>query len=702
MLSQLEQLMGLPKHPRQDRAHSSHRLPNAPQQSVGADLPVSAVVEGQSAAIRGVTLVYRVNYGSESSLPMAATPAISNGYGAVIPAAAFKAGDLVRWYVQASDSGGNLSRAPPANSSKDGRLYYGTVIRDPSVSGSLPIMYWFTNEPTRSTTQDGANGSAVYFLDRFYDNLFVKRKGVTSLSWPKPKLKFSMNTAEFVLREPPQSLNELPVKKFELNSIWWEPGQMSYMREYTGYEVMRQLGIPTPIYYYIVVYQNGQYYGLHTLVEVPDSRWLKRVGLDPNSILIESKSGDLGNLRWDVSEDQLQYYYDLKESTADNVTVYSHLSGLTRGIAGAGALPRSRWPFDFLDLPEVINYMAAATMLLYQDRCTKNWYIYQDNSTGTWSLLPHDLKTSLGADRGLHGTPAPDYCILECEQWNSPLYCDRNHPQDLPASKESPWNSITTQSLTGRRLLQQLLPAPSGAAYVDENLTQEGPTKTGAAGTFNYLIDIILTVPATRVAYLRRLRSVTDQFHGSGRLLQIVTDTYNLIRAEAKRDNQKWNAGDIDMGYEQLMTEQIPIRKDQLLGMYGPTGTTPLLPDSQPTDPGLVFGRLDSASPAPQQFVEVVNPTQAAVDVSGWKLAGTSSNPLRPGTVIPPLGRLILTPDLNGFGQRSNSPTRGQGLLVQAALAGPLPSSAASLTLLDGSGNTVVAPSAGISSSVAG
>ena len=44
-----------------------------------------------------------------------------------------------------------------------------------------------------ATSPAGANGSCVYFLDRFYDNVHVERKGVTSLNWPKPKLKFSFN-----------------------------------------------------------------------------------------------------------------------------------------------------------------------------------------------------------------------------------------------------------------------------------------------------------------------------------------------------------------------------------------------------------------------------------------------------------------------------------------------------------------------------
>ena len=43
--------------------------------------------------------------------------------------------------------------------------------------------------------------------------------------------------------------------------------------------------------------------------------------------------------------------------------------------------------------------------------------------------LAEDLKSALGADSGLGGAPATDYCVLECEQWNSPLYCDHNHTQ---------------------------------------------------------------------------------------------------------------------------------------------------------------------------------------------------------------------------------------------------------------------------------
>lgn len=44
-------------------------------------------------------------------------------------------------------------------------------------------------------------------------------------------------------------------------------------------------------------------------------------------------------------------------------------------------------------------------------------------------LANFPLVAGFGTDRGLGGKPAPDYCILECEQWNSPL-CKQQPAQD--------------------------------------------------------------------------------------------------------------------------------------------------------------------------------------------------------------------------------------------------------------------------------
>jgi hypothetical protein len=171
-------------------------------------------------------------------------------------------------------------------------------------------------------------------------------------------------------------------------------------------------------------------------------------------------------------------------------------------------------------------------------------------------------------------------------QWNSPLYCDHSHPQDL--SVKTPWGLITTQlnfgqagaASAGRKLLQSAaangagpgpgsgttpgtaangaaapgLPLPANssiAADYDADQTKKGPTATGAPGTYNYMVDAILAVPRTRAMYARRVRTLMDAFIPTGRLQDLATAEYTKIKAAAKRDNAKWgNPGDPDRGYQ--------------------------------------------------------------------------------------------------------------------------------------------------------
>lgn len=79
--------------------------------------------------------------------------------------------------------------------------------------------------------------------------------------------------------------------------------------------------------------------------------------------------------------------------------------------------------------PQVINEMAVQTMILNQDRLTKNFYVFQDPRTLEWSRFAWDLEDTFTINSVLGGAPPTDYCILECEQWNSPLFGDSNHPQ---------------------------------------------------------------------------------------------------------------------------------------------------------------------------------------------------------------------------------------------------------------------------------
>ena len=65
---------------------------------------------------------------------------------------------------------------------------------------------------------------------------------------------------------------------------------------------------------------------------------------------------------------------------------------------------------SFLPL-QVINQMAAQTLILNQDRCTKNFYIYFDHVEAQWSMFPWDPESggwvmSAGQGQGDRGAGA--------------------------------------------------------------------------------------------------------------------------------------------------------------------------------------------------------------------------------------------------------------------------------------------------------
>lgn len=172
--------------------------------------------------------------------------------------------------------------------------------------------------------------------------------------------------------------------------------------------------------------------------------------------------------------------------------------------------------------------------------------------------------------------------------------------------------------------------------------------------TDNYLIDAILDVPRTRQMYMRRLRTLMDAFQATGRLQvsgwcccgcavpcgaepcggrcsiaesacvgahpptrlatlhlpplplqQIITDMYNTIRDEAKRDAAKWqNPGGAGMVGHSLL----------LLGPVssGPTQSPLLLPVHPRPWP---CQRMTPSHPQPLPLPPQVTPTAAT---SSW------------------------------------------------------------------------------------
>jgi phage tail protein X len=96
------------------------------------------------------------------------------------------------------------------------------------------------------------------------------------------------------------------------------------------------------------------------------------------------------------------------------------------------------------------------------------------------------------------------------------------------------------------------------------------------------------------------------------------------------------------------------------------------IPPAQAADARVEFGKLHGAGTPAEHYLEIVNPGERSVDISGWKISGSIKHTFKAGTVVLPGGRLYLSPDVRAFRSRPVSPTGGETHFVQGNYSGQL------------------------------
>ena len=117
------------------------------------------------------------------------------------------------------------------------------------------------------------------------------------------------------------------------------------------------------------------------------------------------------------------------------------------------------------------------------------------------------------------------YCVQSCEWWNSPFFCDANHPQDI---------------------------------------FHEGDGRS----TWNHLVNAVLVSGEARTDYLREVKRLLHHLHYSGWLETEARTLADRIRGDARRDADAWDRGDMDRGLEALV-RQMRDRRTILTDNYG-------------------------------------------------------------------------------------------------------------------------------------
>lgn len=329
-------------------------------------------------------LHYRIMYGGEVSLVM-----LDNGSGpdqvagdgvftAQIPGAALVAGQMVRWYVTASDSLTVETRSPRFLDQLDSPEYYGTIVNDSTITTDLQVMHWFLANEAAASTNAGTRVSL--FVDgEFYDNVRVDSHGQSTRGsdFPKKSFDFDANSAnKFQIWDGNDRVSD-----FNLLTNY---ADQTKLRNTLTYDLFAQADHGHHLAHPVMVYRNGGFYGLFDLVEEGDSEYLERLGIDPENPLYKVNNR-LDSAFTNVEKKSREY-----EDHSDFQEVVTAVTTLTGDAA-------TTWDFDNLDIAALINYLAIHNVAQSHDFGHKNMYWVRDTTgTGLWSALPWDQDLSLG------------------------------------------------------------------------------------------------------------------------------------------------------------------------------------------------------------------------------------------------------------------------------------------------------------------
>jgi len=604
------------------------------------DIVVTAGITRTFAAVAQVTLNYRVMYGAVITIPMLDDGQHGDGaaqdgiYGATIPASASNPGQMVRWYVRATDTQGQSLRLPAFSDPVNSPEYFGTVIFLPQTN-NLSVLHWFMQNPASADSDAGTRGS-LFYLGQFYDNIAADLHGQSSRGFPKHSYDISFNTGY------PFSYDLKAAPVHGINLLTTYPDK-AHMRNMLSYGVYHDSGSP---YYYVIpvrVQLNGQFYGDWDIVENGDEHFLERIGKDPNGALYKMYSTFTSPTTDVVIGSGIAEKKTRKdEGNAD-------LVDLMNGVRLTGT-SRVNYVYDNLNIPEMVNFLAAKIITGDIDCCHKNYYFYRDTEgTGEWEGFPWDVDLSFG------------------RVWNA---------------TDNYWDP---------------------ALY---------PATTLDIGNNNGVFSVIISGTAqTRLMYLRRIRTLMDQLLGSPNTplpnFEGQIDKWTqLIAPDAALDAIAWpfastwgngfGAGSptstcctqsMPQAALDLKISYLPQRRAYLFNTLAST-----LPPPQPTN---TFVQIRSLEYSPtngnqaQEYIELFNTNTYAVDISGWKISGAVDFTFQAGVVIPPATSLYVSPDVRSWLARTTGPGGGRGLFVQGNYQGQLSARGETVLLADNTGRQV-------------
>jgi hypothetical protein len=147
------------------------------------------------------------------------------------------------------------------------------------------------------------------------------------------------------------------------------------------------------------------------------------------------------------------------------------------------------------------------------------------------------------------------------------------------------------------------------------------------------LMTGLLAVPQWRDMYFRRLRTLVNDILATGRMEAVYDARVGPAQPVIVLDYSAWPyPGSPNYAtFRQGLFSSIQARRTAF-------ASDARVPGNQPAVPNMVINEIQHspASGDTAEFVELYNPNSAAIDLSGWTIAGAINVSIQPGTVILP------------------------------------------------------------------
>jgi len=226
--------------------------------------------------------------------------------------------------------------------------------------------------------------ASITFNGVTLDSVAIRTKGGSSLSSvarsTSDRYSFKIDINEYV-----DGQKFFGLKKFTLQNSYNDP---SYMREVIAYDLLDEMGVPSPEHAYVNFYVNGELFGFYLMVEVIDSEFLENHFENANGDLYkpDGEGSDLVYIDSDITS-YSEINLKTNEETTDSGAFINFVEQLDEGST------------DEIDVDLLLRYMSVSVALSnldsYNGTLAHNYYLYEQD--GVFSLLPWDFNESFGS-----------------------------------------------------------------------------------------------------------------------------------------------------------------------------------------------------------------------------------------------------------------------------------------------------------------